>query len=403
MGEDVQLCEKCKKDCKKKEDRINCDFCENLFHLNCVNIAPTNFTCFKRIEGASWHCKDCIAKKDFAKSVFSRLNEIETILKEHTSKLMSNENELKNVQQKLSSGQLSSAVSSPFVSAQGKRSFAMIAQTNVNGSPYTYSDKMNEVSKKRKKVDAKKNILYVKPKEKSGKDGNDAKVAVKNILSQNSDPVNGLKALKNGKLIVECKDADAANSVKQKLNEKMADAYDVVMGEKNWPKILILGIEEDYANDQEFIKALTEKNDSITEDSVIKVVKVYGSNNPIKKAVIETDIKTFENVMQRKSVIVGWNICTALEFVNVKMCYNCLGYGHLASNCNFDRACSKCSGPHKSDECTETTFSCINCKRFNRLVSESDRIGENHPVFSVKCPLYKKKLNYRRNNVQYSD
>ena len=42
------------------------------------------------------------------------------------------------------------------------------------------------------------------------------------------------------------------------------------------------------------------------------------------------------------------------------VCYKCKDYGHLASECNSEvDICGKCAGPHRTDECTSDTFSCI--------------------------------------------
>lgn len=169
----------------------------------------------------------------------------------------------------------------------------------------------------------------------------------------------------------------------------MEDAYDVEKGEKNWPKIMIVGV-EDYEDDESFVELLKNKNDSINEDSKIRVVKVYGANKPEKRIIVETDINTFERVMQRRSLVVGWIICNVFEHVTVRMCYKCHGFGHAALNCEYERVCSQCSGPHDSSDCMQTDqFTCINCKRFNKMVNETERVKENHPVFSLQCPIYR--------------
>lgn len=45
----------------------------------------------------------------------------------------------------------------------------------------------------------------------------------------------------------------------------------------------------------------------------------------------------------------------------VTQCYNCQMFGHGSSHCAVKTFCSKCSGNHKTTECTANSFKCANC------------------------------------------
>lgn len=57
----------------------------------------------------------------------------------------------------------------------------------------------------------------------------------------------------------------------------------------------------------------------------------------------------------------------------VTQCYNCQMFGHGSSRCAVKSFCSKCSGCHKTDECTSDIIKCANCRG-------------NHQSSSTDCP-----------------
>ncbi len=45
----------------------------------------------------------------------------------------------------------------------------------------------------------------------------------------------------------------------------------------------------------------------------------------------------------------------------IRRCYNCCRYGHLASKCRSKLRCGRCSMSHQTHECTSETLRCCNC------------------------------------------
>lgn len=110
----------------------------------------------------------------------------------------------------------------------------------------------------------------------------DTKKSIKSILDRNSDPITGFKETAKGHVIIECKNKEDCEVVKAKLNEKISNDYSISDIKENfWPKIAIVGV-ENYESEDKFIAALIEENATITSESKIKVIKVFGAEKPKK-------------------------------------------------------------------------------------------------------------------------
>lgn len=50
----------------------------------------------------------------------------------------------------------------------------------------------------------------------------------------------------------------------------------------------------------------------------------------------------------------------------VRRCYNCQRYGHLAKPCSSAVACGRCAGNHDTKDCKSKTNKCVNCTKAHR-------------------------------------
>lgn len=74
------------------------------------------------------------------------------------------------------------------------------------------------------------------------------------------------------------------------------------------------------------------------------------------------DENTYETLMNKGKINIGWRKCLVFNYISVKRCFKCWGYYHIAKNCTRQEACFKCAGNHKANECTMAKLSCVNCK-----------------------------------------
>lgn len=104
--------------------------------------------------------------------------------------------------------------------------------------------------------------------------------------------------------------------------------------------------------------------------------------------------------MKEAKLRIGWSVCKVIDYVNVKRCYNCCGYNHIASKCKNKRACLKCGGEHLLKDCISDANECVNCKI--AIQKFKVNIETNHPVWSRDCAVYKRKLESERKKIQYN-
>lgn len=66
-------------------------------------------------------------------------------------------------------------------------------------------------------------------------------------------------------------------------------------------------------------------------------------------------------MVDKKRVNVQWDSCKIYEYLNVRRCFKCLGFNHVAENCKNKIACSKCAEEHDEKQCTCVELKCVNC------------------------------------------
>ena len=131
--------------------------------------------------------------------------------------------------------------------------------------------------------------------------------------------------------------------------------------------------------DSEILNSLQDKYPSCTEvirfkkdNKVLPVVKaIFANSNDVCKVL-------------KEGALIG-NLYILPEVYKAKKCptrcFNCSRFGHTATFCKSKPTCSKCSGDHKSAECTNNSCKkCINC-------------GNDHTSYDKACPVYVKIFN----------
>lgn len=87
------------------------------------------------------------------------------------------------------------------------------------------------------------------------------------------------------------------------------------------------------------------------------------------------------------------------EHLNLALCFNCAGFGHVAKYCGEKSCCHKCgAGDHEGTFCNAATLKCTNCVKMKYKAEDS-----RHSARDVKCPVYQKRLIGYKSQINYSD
>lgn len=117
--------------------------------------------------------------------------------------------------------------------------------------------------------------------------------------------------------------------------------------------------------------------------SAIKTIRAAYAGTQI--AVISLPAQEAKYLLQAQKIKIGWTICRIREKAQLKKCFRCLEYGHVAKACSNledrSKCCIKCGEEgHFAKSCTNNPF-CIACKKNGKANTE-------HQIGSRKCPIY---------------
>lgn len=136
---------------------------------------------------------------------------------------------------------------------------------------------------------------------------------------------------------------------------------------------------------------------------MIKVVHV--STQPGKRrdyfTLIEVDGTTYETLIRKEKINIGWDRCRVYDAVNVQRCYKCSGFGHKASDCRNQKACPRCAECHDLKDCKAEPkdIKCINCK--NAVEKLKINLDIRHEAWSNECKVLSRKLEAEKSKIDF--
>lgn len=274
----------------------------------------------------------------------------------------------------------------------------MINAGTKDKSKRSYSD----VTKDNKK----ENIMIVKPKtqqdSKETKKIIKAKVDIKNMNIR----VTKFRTSNNGTVILGCDEGKDFKRLKETVKEKLEDNFKITESVPKKPKIRIINIgkEEFQMEDKDLLNTISKQNriETDIEGFYMKLLKRIERGDGEREnrtgrtlnnggsIILELDENTLSIIMKERKVNVGWKKCIILEHFNVKRCYKCWGYYHIAKQCTREVTCHQCAGNHTADKCTEVKRRCVNCK--HKIQKYNVKIDDEHDALSKECLTYRRAL-----------
>ena len=84
----------------------------------------------------------------------------------------------------------------------------------------------------------------------------------------------------------------------------------------------------------------------------------------------------------------------------IRQCFNCQAYGHIAQHCKRPTSCAYCAQGHSSQECPtardHARAQCAVCRKQN--VKQSNKVPEGHFAFDRSCPARMERVEAARHN-----
>jgi hypothetical protein len=286
-------------------------------------------------------------------------------------------------------------------------------QEGAGGSPGGVQRSYSEAVKEKKK----ENVIIIKPKIQQESEA--TKKLIKEKVDIKSMPmgITKLKKGSNGTVIMGCETGEELKTLKDTVQAKLGENFKISESQQIKPKIKIINIGEDEMKlvDDDLIATIKRQNriETANDKFHMRIVKRIfkekkNDNSQLKRngkeggcVIIEIDEETHDLVLKKGKVNVGWKKCPAFNHINVKRCFKCWGFYHIAKNCTRSETCHKCAGNHTATECQQTKRRCVNCMFKNRTYNL--KINDEHDALSSECPTFKRAMQEEKRRAGWED
>lgn len=287
----------------------------------------------------------------------------------------------------------------------------MMQQGEVRSQIPAVRETYSQVVKENKK----EKVIIIKPNVQQESDA--TKKAIKERVDIKSMAVGITKLRKGNKgtVILGCETGEEMESLKATVQDKMGEEFKVTEPAQIKPKIKIVNIDEDemQLEDGKLIETIRIQNEIDSnqdcEMTILKRIMNKGQKEQNKPGrsreegsiILEVDERTHEILLNKGKLSVGWKKCKAFNHLNVKRCYKCWGFYHIAKKCTREEKCSKCAGNHNIKECKAAKSRCVNCMFKNQKYNL--KINEEHDALDRECPTYKRTMQEEKRRAGWAD
>lgn len=256
-----------------------------------------------------------------------------------------------------------------------------------------------EVSAEHTKNKRREKSIMIKPK--MNQDFRKTKQDLENKFNPCDFEIESVKSISHGGVVILCRTREAKETLVRQAQVVLGDEYNIINQSVSNPRIKIFGIS---LKSDDICNSIIQQNDFINEKAIMKIIKIEDWKKHHKEfntydAIIETDGDTHRDMLNKGKVYVGWNRCWITDAVELRRCFNCSGYNHVAEKCKNSTHCPKCAGDHRLKDCNELRNKCINCFYANQ--NSTANLDENHSALDRNCEVYQRKLSVKRKNVSY--
>jgi hypothetical protein len=195
------------------------------------------------------------------------------------------------------------------------------------------------------------------------------------------------KTTKSGAELLNCSTEKNVDYVKKAIQDNFGQNYEVIESKKDKYRIRIHNVyESEHSTENErIVQKIIRQNELNADYTEIRIV--YKSKVVKKKfnIILEVNKYTYEYLMKRDKINIGWSRCNYKQDYGVIRCFNCSKYGHMATTCEGKKVCPICSEDHSINECNTNVKKCINCCQANKRFKTT--LDTNHEVWNKECTV----------------
>lgn len=280
-----KVCKVCDKECSDKQEKICCKGpCQNDFHWKCVGFTPAVIKFYRASNNLQFECDEC--RYDPAGMIGDALQKILSfmcILDERLNRQEANSDKMfKNFE----------SLDSKIEMLSNEK---MAEKSKVSNVPVAESFTKNV---KKPVFDP---VVLVKPKSKQKCSATRADLNKKHIPIEIAVSVNNMP---EGAIAIKCNSENEQSKVHDRAMMELSEDYVITIPKLRNPKIRVTNMSE-RLRDVEIASRIKDSNE-FAKDSDMKVLHVYELKyNETFGAIIEVDVKSFDQFMRVKKISVG--------------------------------------------------------------------------------------------------
>ncbi|XP_029670033.1 uncharacterized protein LOC115239577 [Formica exsecta] len=192
----------------------------------------------------------------------------------------------------------------------------------------------------------KENVIIIKPKIQQENEVTKKLIKEKVDIKNMAMGITKLKKGSKGTVILGCETGEEMKTLKATVQDKLGENFKVTESPQITPKIKIINVSEEEMrlDDDDLITTIKKQNriDAINDGFQMRIVKKIvkekrNDNNQLRRRekeegsiIIEVDEETHELMLKKEKLNVGWRKCPIFNHINVKRCFKCWGYYHIA-------------------------------------------------------------------------
>lgn len=194
----------------------------------------------------------------------------------------------------------------------------------------------------------------------------------------------GVRKTKKGELLLEMKDNETGDKIKEILDVKLKDMKFRELGKVDTDRQRYIVTDIDgLCSEKEVLESIRSTAREMDRRDGVEMMALGESYGGCQYAKIKMDKAWGDRLMDEGGVKIGLVRCKMKKWIEVQRCYKCWGYEHEAKSCrgpDRSKACLRCGGEgHKAGECERSSF-CPLCER------------EGHRAGSGACPCMRRML-----------